>query len=120
MIDPGGSPVVFEPKIFKIMNSTAQVSEPSILTANTYFWKPGQNASSRRRNEERNQNKVADFFRSIGMEVTQKGDDIFGQKGYITAVFSYSESCKNVYKSLSVKRNGKNSNILSLRKLYQQ
>jgi len=55
------------------------------------------------------------------MDVTiDASGDVVGSKDGIVARFSYSESCKNVYKSLTVRRNGKNSNITSLRKLYNQ
>lgn len=101
------------------MTAQAQVSEPTILTANTYFWTSGASASNRRRNEERNLATVADFFRALGMQVSVSSDSVVGHKDGIRAVFSYSESCKNVYKSLSITRDGKSSNITSLRKLYK-
>lgn len=94
------------------------IQEPGILTANTYFWSPGRDSGSRRRAEDRNRNAVADFFRAIGMDVTIDSDDVVGRKDDIVARFSYSESCSNVYKHLSITRNGKVSNIKSLRKLY--
>lgn len=100
------------------MSAQDQVSEPSILTANTYFWSAGDSASDRRRNESRNLTNVANFFKSIGMNVKESGDKVVGEKDCVVAVFSYSESCKNVYKHLSVTRDGKCSNITSLRKLY--
>lgn len=103
------------------MANQGQVYEPSILTANTYFWTPGRDSGARRRAEERNASTVADFFKNIGMDVTiDASGDVVGSKDGIVARFSYSESCKNVYKSLTVRRNGKNSNITSLRKLYNQ
>lgn len=94
-------------------------AEPSILSANTYFWTPAQNASTRRRNEERNQQAVADYLQLLGFDVERNGDAV---KGYhpdykVRVVFSYSESCANVYKSLSVTRSGKNSNITAIRKV---
>ncbi len=100
------------------MNAQAQVSEPTILAANTYYWQPRGSAADRRRNEVRHLTNVADFFRAIGMAVTESGDSVVGQKDGILAVFSYSESCKNVYKTLQITRDGKSSNITSLRKLY--
>ena len=95
----------------------ATLNAPSILTANTYFWSSASSASLRRRNEERHQAVVADFFGSLGMSVSQNGNDVIGEKDGIVAVFSYSESCKNVYKHLSITRNGKRSNITALSKL---
>lgn len=99
-------------------HSSTSIQEPSILTANTYFWSPGRNAGSRRSAEERNLSNVAEFFRKIGMEVTEEGDSVIGKKDGIVARFTYSESCKNVYKHLHITRNGKNSNITALCKLY--
>lgn len=92
--------------------------EPQILTANTYFWSPSGNASGRRANEERRQNEVAEFFQAIGMSVERSGDNVIGKAGAIEVVFHYSESCNNVYKSLSVTNGGKRSNIKLLRKYY--
>ena len=96
----------------------SKVKEPEILTAKTYFWSSAGNASQRRRNEEKNQSEVASFFESIGMEVTRKGDNVIGKAGAITAIFHYSESCNNVYSSLSVHNGEKKSNIRLLRKYY--
>lgn len=105
------------------MTTTATVFEPDILTANTYFWTPAWNASSRRSNERKRLAEVADFFRSIGMQAEEYRDYVEGEITVagetITAQFMYSESCKNVYKGLSVHRDGKRSNITALRKLYQ-
>jgi arsenate reductase-like glutaredoxin family protein len=36
---------------------------PEILTANTYFWQPGANASWRRSNEERRNSELVDFMK---------------------------------------------------------
>ena len=98
--------------------STTTIQEPSILTANTYYWSPGRSSSDRRRAEEKHRNKVADFFRSIGMDVTIESGNVIAVKDDIICRFSYSESCNNVYKHLSITRNGKASNITQLRKLY--
>lgn len=91
--------------------------EPSILTANCYFWKPSFTAPGRRRNEERHQSEVAAWFKSIGMTVEVSGTTVYACVGEIIACFSYSESCKNCYKSLDITRVGKRSNITLLRKL---
>lgn len=99
------------------MANQVSISEPSILSANTYFWNAAGNASTRRRNEEKRQAEVAAYFKAIGMEVETSGNSVIGEKDGIVAEFSYSESCKNVYKSLSVTRNGNGSNITALRKL---
>lgn len=90
---------------------------PSIFTANTYFWTPSSNASGRRRNEEKRQSEVAEFFKSIGFEVNHIGDKVIATHGDIEAVFEYRETCGHVYKSLCVTRNGKRSNVSAIKKL---
>lgn len=99
---------------------TAFISEPEILTANTYFWSPSIRSGGRRYNEEQNLDRVADFFSQIGMQVSRESGAVVGEKDGVVARFSYSESCNHVYKHLAVTRNGKNSNITQLRKLYQK
>ena len=42
---------------------------PSILGANTYFWNPALSASNRRRNEERHNAAVSDYFLSEGFHL---------------------------------------------------
>ena len=88
-------------------NETATIEIPAIMTANTYYWRPASNASSRRANEQRHTTTVqafldrhADAIRAAGIEVG----------------FSYSESCHNVYKRCEIYRNGKKSNITALKK----
>ena len=107
-----------------ITTSQTTLTEPSILTANTYFWTAACNASSRRRNEERKQTEVANYLSALGFSVVRSGDNVTGTlltaKGEVRVVFHYSESCKNVYKSLSVTRGGKNSNITTIRKIANQ
>lgn len=99
--------------------TTNQITEPEILTANTYFWSPQSNASGRRWNENRRQNEVDDFLTSLEFEVTREGDSVVGKKGDLEVHFHYRESCRNVYKSFSVHRGEKKSNITALRKLYK-
>jgi hypothetical protein len=103
-----------------------QIVEPSILTANTYFWSPERNANSRRRSELKKLKTVSDFLEKLGMEVTNSYNintvdaKVVSQNGdKIEVVFSYRESAKNVYKSLCITKNGENSNITTLRKLYK-
>lgn len=86
---------------------------PYILSAKTYFWTPSSHASSRRSNEKRRYQEVADFFTLHGF--TKVGDGTF-EKGDCRVFFSYSESCKNVYKSFSVTIKGKKSNSRGLQK----
>ncbi|NLT51945.1 MAG: hypothetical protein GXX85_13630 [Ignavibacteria bacterium] len=96
---------------------TNQISIPSILTANTYFWNSANSASSRRYCEEKRQNEVASFFSEIGFNVKRNGDNVIATKEEVEVVFHYSESCKNVYKTLSITKNGKKSNITAIKKL---
>ena len=90
---------------------------PSIISANTYFWKASGSSSQRRSNEERHANTVRDFFTSQGFEEKSAGVYV---KGDAVAEFSYSESCKNVYKHFSVAIKGKRSNIRGLAKYFDQ
>ncbi len=94
-------------------------AEPRILSANTYFWTPGTNASTRRRNEERNQAAAADYLEALGFSVTRTGDAVnaVSADGTVEVAFDYSESCHNVYKHLRVSHSGKNSNITAIRKI---
>jgi hypothetical protein len=97
------------------MKSTIQI--PAILTANTYFWKPAASATARRRSEEQKKAMVATFFQAIGMDVKTLEDRVIAEKEDLMVIFHYSESCKNIYKSLTVKRGDKNSNITAIRKI---
>jgi len=93
--------------------------EPAILTAKTYFWYPGGTASQRRRNEKHRLHEVECFLGELGFDVFMgESGHIIGEKHDITVDFSYSESSKHVYKRLSIYKNGKLSNITTLRKMY--
>jgi hypothetical protein len=91
------------------MNETTSTttSIPDILTANTYFWRPASTASGRRNNEARRNGEVASFIAANKAALDAAG---------IVIEFSYSESCHNVYKTCSITRNGKRSNITAVRK----
>ena len=92
-------------------------SLPNILTANTYFWASSSTANGRRKNEERNISTVVSFFPELGFDVSHDNDTVKATNGTINVRFHYSESCKNVYKSLEVTKNGKRSNITAIKKL---
>ena len=92
------------------------MTEPSILSRNIYNWKPSSNASTRRAAEIRTLDQVSSYFKEIGLEVKTDGDSVSGEAVGLSVVFTYRQSCKNVYKSLSVYSNGKKSNITALRK----
>lgn len=80
---------------------------PSILTANTYYWNPAGSASGRRSNEKRHNSDVARFIAANRESLDAAG---------IVIKFDYSESCHNVYKTCTITRNGKRSNITAVRK----
>lgn len=86
-------------------NETIQL--PEILTANTYFWRPGSSASQRRSNEKRHAETVQRFLDTHADAIAAAGLEI---------EFEYSESCNNVYKRLTIWKNGKKSNITALKK----
>ena len=50
---------------------------PEILKSNTYFWRPGSNASWRRRNEERRNAELEDFMYDNVAEATKKLNEMF-------------------------------------------
>jgi len=87
---------------------------PKIIQSNTYFWNGSGNASSRRANEEKKLNEVFLWLNSMGFAVKQSNDSIEGTLGEVEVKFSYSESCKNVYKKFTVYRKNKKSNIKRL------
>lgn len=87
--------------------TTTTIELPAILTANTYFWSPSGSASGRRSNESRHTAEVQRFLDANAEALQAAG---------ITVEFSYSESCHNVYKSLSVYKNGVKKDIRALKK----
>jgi hypothetical protein len=78
------------------------ISIPSIVTANTYFWSSQGSASGRRSNEGRRQSEIDDFCLLVNVV---PGVETSG---------SYSESCNNVYKSMSYEVNGRSTNLTGL------
>ena len=91
-------------------------SIPSIFSANTFFWSSGGTANCRRRNEERRLGEAVSFFKSLGLDVEERGSHLIGTGNIggndVVIDFHYSESCKNVYKHVSSTRNGRASNML--------
>ncbi|WP_299823672.1 hypothetical protein [uncultured Pontibacter sp.] len=98
------------------MNIQEQIQFPDILTANTFNWAAASNASTRRYNEKKRLDEVSSFFKEIGFQVHQDGDSVTATIDNLEVYFSYRESCKNVYKTFKVYRDGKKSNITVLRK----
>lgn len=80
---------------------------PSILTANTYFWRPGSSASARRSNEARRAAEVQQFLNRHAEALAAAG---------VTVEFSYGESCNNVYKSVAIYKDGVRKDIRALKK----
>ena len=99
--------------------ATTTIEIPSILTANTFYWSPSNIASGRRRNEEKRQEEVSNFFKALGFEVQLSSDRVIANlpSKKLEVIFEYSETCGHVYKSLSVYRDGKKSNITAIKKL---
>lgn len=104
---------------------TTILLEPTVLGANTFYWKPSPSASSRRSREIRNRNQVEEYLLSLGFEHDPDGGFKYvvngGYKGKAVYVnFKYSESCSNVYKSLTVMWGDNNSNITTIRKIHAE
>lgn len=99
------------------MSIQTTIEEPAVLTANTYFWTPGGNASSRRRAEAKHQGAVRQWLISLGfVEITPGVYQHLETRLLVS--FSYNESCRNVYKRLEVRYpDGRRGNILAIRKL---
>lgn len=90
---------------------------PSIISANTYFWKPSGSATGRGSNEEPHTNAARAFFTPQGFTETEACVYV---KGDAVAEFSHQESCKIVYKHFSVTIKGKRSDIRGLAKYFTQ
>jgi hypothetical protein len=93
------------------------MNEPAILSANTWFWKPSSCASGRRRSERLRQAEVAEYLRSLGLDVEERPemDKVVASGHGLEVEFYYRESCTSVYKTLVVRKGGKLSNIRALR-----
>lgn len=70
----------------------------------SYFWSPGGNASSRRRNEER-------------FEKSNPSYKVQTKKGIIEVRPDYSESCRNCYYKLSITLDGNSKNVRLLKNI---
>lgn len=89
---------------------------PTIFTANTYFWSPSKSAGERRRSEDKKIEEVNEFLIAVGFSLNDDGYYERKFKGCkIEVKFFYSESCANVYKSLSVYKDNKRSNVRLLK-----
>lgn len=79
------------------------INIPSIVTAKTYFWSPEGSASGRRYKEKRRQEEIDEFAEEV-MKVVPT----------VKIEGSYSESCRNVYKSMTYYVNGRRTNLTGL------
>mgnify|MGYP000919456446 FL=1 len=99
-------------KTYNITNRMSKQARKAVENAiatnkkysDSYFFKPGCTSGTRRGNEERFAKENPDFS-------LQKGEDTIDVK------FSYSESCKNVYYSLTVMVNDEKKDIRALKNL---
>jgi hypothetical protein len=73
----------------------------------SYFWNSASSADNRRRNEKKFKENYPNF------------EFKFDENKY-NVNFSYSESAKNVYFSLEILKNGKKSNITSLKNILKK
>jgi uncharacterized FlaG/YvyC family protein len=89
------------------VETTKAVELPAILTANTFYWRPGRTARERRANEQRHYAEVEAFLEAH-KEILQTAG--------IEVQFSYSESCNHVYKHIRVYQNGVRKDIRALKK----
>jgi uncharacterized FlaG/YvyC family protein len=89
------------------MTTTSETTLPEILTANTFYWRPGSSASSRHSNEQRHTEAVQRFLDAHTEAIAAAG---------LSIEFSYSESCNNVYKRLEIYQNGTKKDIRALKK----
>lgn len=95
-----------------------KISEPAILSANAFYWTPGASASQRRKTEEKKIKEVSFYLEYLGFIITESDcNSMTAINGNVEVRFYYHESCQNVYKSLAVFKNGKKSNITTIRKI---
>lgn len=92
---------------------------PAILSANTYFWTPAGSADSRRRSEDAKLSSVERYLESHKFATKRTPEHVYATGHGLEIDFYYSESAKNVYKSLSILRDGKKSNVSSLVKVIE-
>jgi hypothetical protein len=92
-------------------------TEPKILSANVYHWKPRKSARGRAEQETRAAAQAATYFKLLGFECIDVG------RGSVCATapgwevtFHYSESASYCSKQVSVIRNGERSNLGTLRR----
>ena len=97
-----------------------RVAIPDIITANTYFWRPGAAAAQRRSNERRRQHEACAFFAELGLKIKHEGDNVFGFDDNVWLHFYYSESAKHVYKKFRVEINGRRSNLKGLKSYFKK
>lgn len=85
----------------------AAIELPSILVANTFYWRPGRTARERRANE---QNRIAEVEEFLAAH-KEKLD-----AAKIEVQFSYHESCNHVYKKVRIFQDGVRKDVRALKK----
>lgn len=96
---------------------TKQIELPYIWKAKTYFWGGFGNGQSRSRKEEYYLSDIRDFFRCLGLSVTQSGNTVTGKSEGITVDFYLELSRKNCYISkTTVDGNGNKKSLAYLKK----
>jgi len=94
------------------------MKEPAILTANTYFFKPAHSAQARRKSEQKIIAEVTNYLEVNNFKIVEKTDaKVAAYKEKVEVVFYYNETANNVYKAFQVYKEGKRSNITTVRKL---
>jgi len=105
-------------KTIELIEEKNEIIEPAILTANTYFWESGKDSTVRRWNEKKNIAKVVEFLKHLNFEIDEYEKSVYAEKDDIEVEFNYRETSGKVYKRFSVYKNGKRSNIRTIRKMY--
>ena len=97
------------------------INEPAILRANLKFTKPGFTPYQRRSNEKQKIHQVAKYLNWLGFGMIVGANNIYATHPIteIKVSFGYIETESYVQKTFSVTtKDGKKSNITTLRKMY--
>lgn len=97
-----------------------KIKLPKCLTTNYYFFHPASYSYKRRDNEERIIGEAEDFFKKVGFNVTESEHSGFTatttfMEENVKVIFDYRESCRNIYKTFKVFKNGKKSNVRTIK-----
>jgi len=101
--------------------NTTTIEIPSELTENTYFSYPQRTANQRRAKEEKKLETIKWFFIELDLDVEMRDNSVVGTTindfGDLYFEYTYSESCKNVYKKFEIYVDGSKKNITFLKKM---